>query len=313
MTTNKFAPLQLSELAELIKELSKEKVPFNWGPGHQAAFQQMKKEISCAPVLAYYNPKKQAMLQMDASLKGLGASLLQDEKPVYFASKALTEAPKGYVTRKIELLAMAWPMEKFHHFLYASHFILETDQKPLEAIVSKSLNQATPRIQGILIRTSAYHFTVRYIPGVSNQCAEYLSWLGGQKDSIKLCKLHIQQIISQLQAGSYSLQDLRIATQEDTELALLNHTIVTGWPSTIREVPSEFQPYWTFREELTVADGIVLKDTCIVILHKKCQDLLNLIHKGHLGLNKCKVRANDTVYWPGLNEQLENLVLTCEL
>ena len=44
-------------------------------------------------------------------------------------------------------------MEKFHHFLYASHFILETDQEPREAILSKSLNQATPRIQWILIRT----------------------------------------------------------------------------------------------------------------------------------------------------------------
>ena len=52
---------RLSERAELIRELSKDKLPFNWGPEHQAAFQQMKKEISCAPVLAYYNPKKQTM------------------------------------------------------------------------------------------------------------------------------------------------------------------------------------------------------------------------------------------------------------
>ena len=110
----------------------------------------MKKEISCAPVLAYYNPKKQTLLKIDASMKGLGACLLQEEKPVYFASKALTEAQKGYMAREIELLAVAWAMEEFHHFLYASHFILETDQKPLEAILCKSLNQATPRLQQIL-------------------------------------------------------------------------------------------------------------------------------------------------------------------
>ena len=66
-----------------------------------------------------------------------------------------------------------------------------------------------------------------------------------------------------------------------------------GWPSTIREVPSEIQPYWTFREELTVKDGIVLKGTHIVIPHKKCQAMLNLIHEGHLGMNKCKLRAKD--------------------
>ena len=51
------------------------------------------------------------------------------KKLVYFASKMLTEAQKGYVVIEIESLAVAWTMEKFHHFLYASHFILETGQK----------------------------------------------------------------------------------------------------------------------------------------------------------------------------------------
>ena len=62
----------------------------------------------------------------------------QDQNPVYFVSKVLTETQRGYVAIEIESLAVAWAMEKFHHFLYASHFILETDQKPLEAILSKS-------------------------------------------------------------------------------------------------------------------------------------------------------------------------------
>ena len=172
-------------------------------------------------------------------------------------------------------------MEKFHHFLCASHFILETDQKPCDTILSKSLNQATPRLQCILIRTFAYHFTVRYIPGVTNQLADCLSRLGYQKDTIKLLKLHIHQITSQLNARSDSLNDITIATQEDDGLALLQHTIMHGWPNTIREVPSNIHPYWTFREELTVEDGIVLKGTHIVISHKKCQATLNLIHKGH--------------------------------
>ena len=110
--------------------------------------------------MAYYNLEKQTILQTDASIKGLGTCLLQEEKPVYLASKALTDAQWGYVAKELESLAIAWAMEKFHHFLYASHFILETDQKPLEAILSKSINQATPRLQRILIRTFPYHFTV---------------------------------------------------------------------------------------------------------------------------------------------------------
>ena len=98
--------------------------------------------------------------------------MLQEENPVYFASKTLTNAQKGYVAIGIESLAVAWPMEKFHHFLYASYVILETDQKPLEAILSNSDNPATPRSQWIMIRTIGYHFTVRYIPGVTNQLAD---------------------------------------------------------------------------------------------------------------------------------------------
>ena len=113
-------------------------MPLNWGPEHQAAFKQMKKEIARAPILAYYNPKKETILQTDASIKGLGACLLQDQKPVYFVIKELTETQQGYVAIEIESLAVAWAMEKFHHFLYTSHFILETDQKPLKAILSKS-------------------------------------------------------------------------------------------------------------------------------------------------------------------------------
>ena len=74
----------------------------------------------------------------------------------------------------------------------------------------------------------AYHFTVRYIPGITNQLEDCLSQVGGQKDTIKLQKLHIHQITNQLSTGSDSKNQMRIATQEDDELALLKHTITHG-------------------------------------------------------------------------------------
>ena len=81
-------------------------------------------------------------------------------------------------------------------------------------------------------------------------------------------------------------------------------------------MPSEIQPYWTFTEELTTEDGTGIEDgigTQIVVPHKKYEATLKLIHAGHLGLGKCKLRAKDTVYWPGLNDHLEKLILNCEL
>ena len=50
-----------------------------------------------------------------------------------------------------------------------------------------------------------------------------------------------------------------------------------------------------------------------MIPNKQCKAILKLLQEGHLGLNKCKLRAKETVYWPGLNDQLEDLVLNCEL
>ena len=83
---------RLSEIVEPITELAKDKVPFKWHPEYPPAFTQMKPEVVSAPPLAYYNPKMQTVFQTDASIKGLDACMLQEEKPVYFASKALTNA-----------------------------------------------------------------------------------------------------------------------------------------------------------------------------------------------------------------------------
>ena len=271
----------------------------------------MKKELVKAPILTYYDPNKEMVFQTDASIKGLGACLLQQGKPVYFATKTLTETQKGYVAVELESLVVAWAIEKCHHFLYSTHFILEMDQKPLEAILSKSLNQATARLQRILTQTFPYYFTVCHIPGPMNQLADCLSRLGNQNDNIKLPKLYIYQITSQLKARSDTLNQLCIATQEDDKLILLKHTITNGWPNSIKEVPLEIQASWTFCEELTIEDGLVLKGIQIVIPKNKHKHILTLIHEGHSGLGKCKLQCKNMVYWLGINEQLEKLVLNC--
>ena len=131
---SKFSP-RIAELTEPLQDLMKKHAPYAWGPEHNQAFDYIKKEIVQAPILRYYNPKVETVLQTDASIKGLGACLLQDGHPVYFV-KSLQDTEHGYVAIELEALAVAWAMEKFHHFLYASHFTLETDQKLLETILT---------------------------------------------------------------------------------------------------------------------------------------------------------------------------------
>ena len=86
-------------------------------------------------------------LQTAASHKGFGAVLLQEGKPVYFASKANTRAQKGFAAIMKEALGTAWGLEKLHHFLYGRKLLIHTDLKPLEVILTRSLFESSPYLQ----------------------------------------------------------------------------------------------------------------------------------------------------------------------
>ena len=96
----------MAEISESLCQLTCKGIPFIWGPEHTEAFQLLKREISIAQKLGYYDPKKPFVLQTDACTKGLGAVLLQDGHPVYFASKSLTAAQQNYVAIELEALAV---------------------------------------------------------------------------------------------------------------------------------------------------------------------------------------------------------------
>ena len=88
----------------------------------------------------------------DASKSGLGAALLQGDKPVAFASRALTDAERRYAQIEKELLAAVFAFEKFNQYTYGRCVEVETDHKPLVSIVKKSLTSAPPRLQRMLLR-----------------------------------------------------------------------------------------------------------------------------------------------------------------
>ena len=189
---------------------------------------------------------------------------------------------------------------------------MQTDQKSLESILARSLNEATPRLQRLLIKASAYNFSVEYIPGQTNQVADCLSQLGCIKDNIVLPKLRVNAITQQLSNPDDIIQDIRLETVKDDELSLLKHIVTTGWPEWIREVPKEVQPYWMFREELTVEKGLLLKSTWIIIPKVMRDRFLNELQTGHLGVTKCIKLAKQTMYWPGINSDIEQFIASCQ-
>ena len=113
---SKFSP-RMVEISEPLHQLTCKGIPFMWGPEHTEAFQLLKREISTVLILQYYDPKKPVVLQTDTCTKGLGAILLQDGHPVYFASKSLTTAQQNDVAIELEALAVSWAVQKFHHYL----------------------------------------------------------------------------------------------------------------------------------------------------------------------------------------------------
>ena len=83
---SKFSP-RIADIAKPLRDLMKKHAPYAWGPKHNQAF-DIKSEIVQAPILKYYDPKEETVLQTDASIKGLGACLLQYGHPIYFASES---------------------------------------------------------------------------------------------------------------------------------------------------------------------------------------------------------------------------------
>ena len=155
----------LADHTSPLRKFLKENVKFAWNPSHSKAFEKVKLLICTATTLAYYNTKKPVALHVDASSKGLGAALFQDNKPIAFASKALTPAETRYANIERELLAAVYGCEKFHSYLYGRSFVVRTDRRPIEQVHKKNLMQAPPRLQRMLLRLQPYDCIIKYLPG----------------------------------------------------------------------------------------------------------------------------------------------------
>lgn len=156
-------------------------VQYMWTAEAENAFCVLKAALTKAPVLAYPRFDKDFVLEIDASLKGLGACLSQegpDKKlhPVAYASRGLRGAEKKYPdlsSFKIELLALKWAVcEKFRDYLLGRHTIVWTDNNPLVHLLTARLGATEQRWAAQL---AVFDLEIRYRSGRSNKCADALS------------------------------------------------------------------------------------------------------------------------------------------
>ena len=113
-----------------------------------------------------------------------------------------------------------------------------------------------------------------------------------------------------LNANSEKCTSLAAEMSKDPVLASLKHLIIKGWPIQRGKCLKNLIDYWSYRDELSILDGLILKGTHIVIPNQ-CRD--ELLVQLHFGIDCTKLRACDSVYWPGINKDIENLSKTCDI
>ena len=253
--------------------------------------------------------KKPVTIQVDASSKGLGATLIQDDGPVAFASKALTPTEQHYANNERELFTCVFSTEHFQTYVFGRHFMIKSDHKSLEQISMKNLADVPVCLQRMLLRLQDYDFAIKYHPGEEMVIADTLLRYSPEDTPEILLDISVNHIY----IDAEKKQDYQLAIKDDPLLSALADTIITGWPDNIRDVPKALRPYHGQCDSLTVEDGLILHGEAIIIPPGERKKVLEQIHQGHLGTSKCQYRVSQCVYWPGFNTDIEQQVEACTI
>ena len=206
--------------------LTRENTEFIWDNSQQQAFDKVKQTITQAPVLAYYDPHKPLTLQVDASKHSLGATLLQEGKPIAFASKSLTDTEVNYAQIEKETYAILFGCKRYHQYVYGRPVKVESDHKPIESIWKKPLHTAPPHIQRMLLQLQKYDLHIEFVKGKSIPLAKTLSrkYLPDTyPDLSKGLDMHVHSVVFNLPFSDAKLQELVDAGKSDQKFLNLKN------------------------------------------------------------------------------------------
>ena len=125
-----------------------------------------------------------------------------------------------------------------------------------------------------------------------------------EEDGIQLSFIAVNLITANIPYSSNELDIICEETRKDPTIKLLMLYISTGWPCECRRLPQELHPYWNFREDLSVEDGLVTKGFRLLIPSTLKWKVMEQIHEGHQGMEKCMLKARESVFWPGISDDI---------
>lgn len=332
-----FSP-SLAAAAQPLRDLLKPRNVWCWTSQHDAAFEDVKSVLVSPPVLAHFDPALPTRLETDASrMRGLGFVLRQRHgdnwRLTQCGSRFLTDAESRYAVVELELAAVVWGVRKCGTYLTGlPHFELIVDHRPLVPILnSKLLGEIeNPRLQRMRMKLCAYSFTARWQSGKSHFISDALSRAPSQdptaedddvvteEDPLHATVEATLRAVCEEGTQLAPLQDqtlakVRAAASRDAEYAALRDVIITGFPEHRKDMESMLLPYWGVRSMLTVDDDLIVYGARLLIPCSLRRETLERLHDGHQGVERTKRRARQTVYWPGIDNDITNVVSSCSL
>ena len=218
--------LNLASVTEPIRVLLRKDIEFHWSHEQDKAFQEIKSVLTenGGPVLKFFGVQKPVTFSCDASPTGLGGVLLQDNCPVAYASRSLTEAESGYAQIEKELLLGSSVQPGANQPIRvwkdsARRIRSQTHRNHSEEALSDSTTQTTK----ILLRMQKYDYTLEYKPGRELVLPDMLSRaplpdatdINNMEEEIAL---HVHLIQSSLTVSKLKLEEIREETAKDESL-----------------------------------------------------------------------------------------------
>uniref|UniRef100_A0A147BIU1 RNA-directed DNA polymerase n=1 Tax=Ixodes ricinus TaxID=34613 RepID=A0A147BIU1_IXORI len=315
----KFIP-HLAQKAHPLTALLSSKNAWVWDCEQQMAFDALKVTLTSTPILALFDPKKITVISADASSYGIGAVLRQKQsddtyRPVAYASRTLSNTERRYAQIEKEGLAVVWSCEKFRDLITGLEVIIETDHKPLVPIFStKSLEDIPLRLQRMKLRMMRYSYDIRHVPGKDLIAADVLSRHPlaevPSRELEEEIDAYVHGIKSSLPATDKRLQQIQEEQEKDVTCQLLTRYCAEGWPIK-NNVDQMCKDFWQYRTDISMNEGLLMKGSRILVPQSMREDILSKIHHGHQGITKCRARARESVWWPGISTQIENFVRGC--
>ena len=304
-------------VCEPIRRLTRKDTEWSWQKEQQTAFEKLTELLSENATIAYYDPQKKSEIIVDASPVGLGAIFFQNGRVVSYASKALTDTESRYSQTEREALAVVWGCEHYDMYVRGSpHFTVITDHKALENIWQKE--RPPLRIERWSLRLQPYKFTIKYRPGKDNP-ADYMSRHPVENkttDRKTVADEYVSFIAETSTPKAMTWHDVRTASMNDIAITKALQLVQNGRWFEIKNVPDspmqqELKEIARVKDELTSHEGVLLRGTRIVLPTALRNKAVEIAHEGHQGIERTKSLIWSKLWFPRINEMVENTVRAC--